>query len=108
MVTLIGKAAASAAVSAAAGHGVKKHLKRKDHLFTKECWPGPKEYKRGGYIYSSNGKSRRRQGGKGGLLSSLGAAVKLGLKLGRDKRYKRMGAIGSRGHYKSNPRPWAV
>ena len=51
---------------------------------------------------------RQRQGGRGGLLSSLGAAVKLGLKLGRDKRYKRTGAIGARGHYKSNPRPWAV
>lgn len=36
------------------------------------------------------------------------AAVKVGVKLGRDKHYKRMGAIGARGHYRANPRPWAA
>ena len=60
LVALIGKAAASGAVSAAAGHGFKKHLKREDHLFTKEFWTGPKEYKRGGFIYSADGKFRRK------------------------------------------------
>ena len=52
-------------------------------------------------------KQRGRQRG-GALLSILKNAVKLGLKLGKDKRYKRMGAIGAKGHYRENPRPWAV
>ena len=37
-----------------------KNLKRKDHIFTKEFWTGPKEYKRGGHIYSADGKYRRK------------------------------------------------
>ena len=41
------------------------------------------------------------QGG-GGLLS----AVEMGVKLGKAKGYKRMGALGAKGHYKANPRPW--
>ena len=60
LTALIGKAVVSGAASAAVGHGVKKHLKRKDHMFTKEFWTGPKEYKRGGYIYSADGKYRRK------------------------------------------------
>ena len=36
------------------------------------------------------------------------AAVKLGVKLGRDKHYKRMGAVGAKGHHRANPTPWAV
>ena len=60
LAALIGKAVATGAASAAAGHGVKQHLKRKDHIFTKEFWTGPKEYKRGGYIYSADGKYRRK------------------------------------------------
>ena len=60
LAALLGKAVATGAASAAAGHGVKQHLKRKDHMFTKEFWTGPKEYKRGGYIYSADGKYRRK------------------------------------------------
>ena len=30
----------------------------------------------------------------------------IGYKLGRDKRYKRMGAKGATGHYRRLPRPW--
>ena len=52
-------------------------------------------------------KQRGRQRG-GALLSILKNAAKLGLKLGKDKRYKRMGAIEAKGHYRANPRPWAV
>ena len=47
-------------------------------------------------------KTRRHYGM--GLKDVLAA----GVKLGRDKRYKRMGALGARGHYKRHPRPWAV
>ena len=52
-------------------------------------------------------KQRRRQRG-GAFLSLLKNAAKLGFKLGEDKSYKRMGAIGAKGHYRANPRPWAV
>ena len=47
----------------------------------------------------------RRQRGRG-LLSTLASAAKLGYKLGKDKKYKRMGALGATGHYKRHPRPW--
>ena len=50
-------------------------------------------------------KTRRHYGM--GLKDVLAAGVKLGVRLGRDKRYKRMGAIGATGHYKRLPRPWA-
>ena len=43
-----------------------------------------------------------------GLKDILAAGAKLGWKLGRDKCYKGMGAIGARGHYRGHPRPWAV
>lgn len=52
-------------------------------------------------------QQRGRQRG-GALLSILKNAAKLGLKLGKDKRYKRTGAIGAKGHYRANSRPWAV
>ena len=52
-------------------------------------------------------RKRKRQIGWG-LKELLVGAAKIGVKLGRDKRYKRMGALGARGHYRSNPRPWAV
>ena len=32
-------------------------------------------------------------------MSVLTKAAKMGYKLGRDKRYKRMGAKGAKGHY---------
>ena len=50
-------------------------------------------------------KTRRHYGM--GLKDILAAGVKLGVRLGRDKRYKRMGAIGATGHYRRLPRPWA-
>ena len=39
---------------------------------------------------------RRRQSGRG-ILGVLGSAAKIGYKLGKDKRYKRMGAKGATG-----------
>ena len=41
---------------------------------------------------------RHRQNGRG-IMSVLAKAAKMGYKLGRDKRYKRMRAIGATGHY---------
>ena len=54
------KAAAVGAASAAAGHAARGHLKRDDHIFTKRFWTRPKEVRRGGYIYSADGKYRRK------------------------------------------------
>ena len=39
-------------------------------------------------------------------MSVLAKAYKIGDKVGRDKRYKRMGAKGATGHYRRHPRPW--
>ena len=39
-------------------------------------------------------------------MSVLAKAAKIGYKLGRSKRYKRMGAKGAMGHYRRLPRPW--
>ena len=50
---------------------------------------------------------RRRQTGRG-ILGLLGSAGKIGYKLGKDKRYKRMGAIGVTGSYNRRPAPWEV
>ena len=50
------------------------------------------------YKTLSTGQSGR------GLLG----AVHWGLSLGKDKRYKRMGAIGARGHYNRIAAPWEV
>ena len=50
---------------------------------------------------------RRRQTGRG-LLGILGSAAKIGYKLGKDKRYKRMGAIGVTGSYNRRPAPREV
>ena len=41
-----------------------------------------------------------------GIIGVLTKAAKIGYKLGRDKRYKRMGAKGATGHYRHLPRPW--
>ena len=56
---------------------------------------------------------RRRRRGRGpqrgeGLLGILGKAAGLGYKLGKDKRYKRMGALGATGHYEHVYTPWEV
>ena len=53
-------------------------------------------------------KQRRRQRGSA-FLSLLKNAAKLGFKLGKDKRYKRMGAVGATGridHFRH--KPWEV
>ena len=50
---------------------------------------------------------RRRQTGRG-ILGILGSAGKIGYKLGKDKRYKRIGAIGVTGSYHRRPAPWEV
>ena len=50
---------------------------------------------------------RRHQTGRG-ILGLLGSAGKIGYKLGKDKRYKRMGAIGVTGSYNRRPAPWEV
>ena len=39
-------------------------------------------------------------------MSVLAKAYKIGNQLGRDKRYKRMGAKGATGHYRRHPRLW--
>ena len=52
-------------------------------------------------------RRRRRQGGRG-VLSILGKAAKVGVKLGKDKRYKRMGVLGATGSYNRRYAPWEV
>ena len=39
-------------------------------------------------------------------MSVLAKSAKIAYKLGRSKRYKRMGAKGATGHYRRHPRPW--
>ena len=51
--------------------------------------------------------TRIRQRGRG-VLSILGKAAKLGVKLGKDKRYKRMGVLGATGSYNRRYAPWEV
>ena len=47
-------------------------------------------------------RRRRRPPQRGrGLLAVLGKAVAAGYQLGKDKRYKRMGAKGVTGHYEA-------
>ena len=65
-------------------------------------------------------KRRRQQGGTrtrrkhakrqrgGALLTVLKNAAKIGYSLGKDKRYKRMGAKGVTGSYDRRPAPWEV
>ena len=52
-------------------------------------------------------KHDKRQRG-GALLTVLKNAAKIGYKLGKDKRYKRMGAKGVTGSYNRRPAPWEV
>ena len=44
----------------------------------------------------------------GALLTVLKNAAKIGYKLGKDKKYKRMGAKGVTGSYSRRPAPWEV
>ena len=39
-------------------------------------------------------------------MTVLAKTAKIGYKLGRDKRYKRMGAKGATGRYRRLPPPW--
>ena len=39
-------------------------------------------------------------------MTELAKAAKIGYKLGRNKRRKRIGAKGATGHYRRLPRPW--
>ena len=59
-----------------------------------------------------SGTRTRRQHDKrkhgGALLTVLKNAAKIGYKLGKDKRYKRMGAKGVPGNYNRRPAPWEV
>ena len=41
-------------------------------------------------------------------MTVLKNAAKIGYKLGKDKRYKRMGAKGVTGSYSRRPAPWEV
>ena len=52
-------------------------------------------------------KRDKRQRG-GALLTVLKNAAKIGYKLGKDKRYKRMGAKGVTGSYNRRPAPWEI
>ena len=52
-------------------------------------------------------KHDKRQRG-GALLTVLKNAAKIGYGLGKDKRYKRMGAKGVTGSYNRRPAPWEV
>ena len=52
-------------------------------------------------------KRERRQSGRA-VMGILGSAVKMGYKLGKDKRYKRMGLMGVTGSYNRRPAPWEV
>ena len=59
------------------------------------------------------GRTRRKRRGHvnvgGSILSLLKGAAKLGVKLGKSKRYKRMGALGVGGAVSNfRRRPWAV
>ena len=54
---------------------------------------------------ASSRRPRFRQNGRG-IMIVLAKAAKIGYKLGRDKRYKRMRAKGATGHYRRHPRPW--
>ena len=52
-------------------------------------------------------KHDKRQRG-GALLTVLKNAAKIGYSLGKDKRYKRIGAKGVTGSYNRRPAPWEV
>ena len=60
---------------------------------------------RGGARTRRNHDKRQRGGA---LLTVLKNAAKIGYKLGKDKRYKRMGAKGVTGSYNRRPAPSEV
>ena len=52
-------------------------------------------------------KHDKRQRG-GALVTVLKNAANIGYSLGKDNRYKRMGAKGATGSYNRRPAPWEV
>lgn len=52
-------------------------------------------------------RKRNRQLGRG-IKELVEEAVDLGMALGRDPSYKRMGAVGVKGHYDRRAAPWEV
>ena len=123
-----GKAAVLGGISGAAGYGVKKGLeaasrKRRHRLVDKIAegasmfLPGPSPtfttlalkvagQAAKGIRDNVNHYNKRQRGGA--LLTVLKNAAKIGYKLGKDKRYKRMGAKGVTGSYNRRPAPWEV
>ena len=65
-----------------------------------------KKIKRRGGARTRRKHNKRHYGGA--LLTVLKNAAKIGYKLGKDKRYKRMGAKGVTGSYNRRPAPWEV
>ena len=49
---------------------------------------------------------RRRRQTERGIWGILESAAKIGYKLGKDKRYKRMDVKGATGSYNRRPAPW--
>lgn len=52
-------------------------------------------------------RKRNRQLGRG-IKELVEEAVDLGMALGKDPSYKRMGAVGIKGHYDRRAAPWEV
>ena len=69
--------------------------------------PKTKKRRRRQYGVRTRRKHDKIQRG-GALLTVLKNAAKIGYKLGKDKRYKRMGAKGVTGSYNRRPAPWEV
>ena len=72
--------------------------------------PSPSFAKMGAFLAKQAFKGikdnvRHYQRGKG-LGTVLSTAAKIGYKLGKDKGYKRMGAVGATGHYTHFRKPW--
>ena len=93
-------------------------FKRKPRLVDKiaegvamSLWgPSPSFVKMGAFLAKQAFKGikdnvRHYQRGKG-LGTVLSTAAKIGYKLGKDKGYKRMGAVGATGHYTHFRKPW--
>ena len=72
--------------------------------------PSPSFAKMGAFLAKQAFKGikdnvRHYQRGKG-LGTVLSTAAKIGYKLGKDRGYKRMGAVGATGHYTHFRNPW--
>ena len=67
--------------------------------------PSPSFAKMGAFLAKQAFNVHHYQRGKG-LGTVLSTAANIGYKLGKDKGYKRMGAVGTKGHYKHFRKPW--